>query len=180
MILGENIRLRAIEREDIPRFVRWMNDPEVIQFILMNSPLSKAMEEQWFEKQLEKPPHQGQILAIEILENNEWIHIGNTGLHNVEPVDLNAEFGIVIGEKAYWNKGYGRKAARLLLQHGFGDLNLHRIYLYVFENNLRGMKAYEAAGFMKEGVMRDAVYKNGKYLDVVIMSILHSEWKESL
>ncbi len=76
---------------------------------------------------------------------------GNTGLHDVEPVDRNAEFGIVIGEKPYWNKGYGKKATRLMLQHGFEDLNLHRIYLYVFENNQRGMKAYEGAGFTKEG-----------------------------
>lgn len=179
MILGNDVRLRAIEREDIPRFVRWMNDPDVIEFLLMNSPLSKAMEERWFESQLATPPHMGQILAIEVLENDEWVHIGNTGLHNVETVHSSAEFGIMIGEKAYWNKGYGREALRLILQHGFGNLNLHRIYLYVFENNLRGIRVYETVGFKREGVLRDDVYKNGRYLNVLIMSILRSEWKEN-
>ena len=124
VILGENVRLRAMEREDIPRFVRWMNDPEVTEFLLINSPLSKAMEEQWFERQAARPPHEGQVLGIEVLENGNWVHIGNTGLHNVEPVHLAAEFGIVIGEKEYWNKGFGREATRLMLKHGFENLNL--------------------------------------------------------
>lgn len=178
MIVGENIRLRAIEREDIPCFLRWMNDPEVTQFLLISSPLSKAMEEKWFERQQEIPPQQGQVLAIEVFENGGWVHIGNTGLHDVDAVSRNAEFGIVIGEKDYWNRGYGRKAANLTLQHGFDNLNLHRIYLYVYETNPRGYSCYEAAGFKKEGVLREAVYKNGTYLDLIVMSVLHSEWTE--
>ncbi len=178
MILGENIRLRAIEREDIPRFVRWLNDPEVIEFLLMNAPLSRAVEERWFDKQVSTPSHESQVFAIEILINDEWVHIGNTGLHSIEPVHLAAEFGIFIGEKSFWNKGYGREAARLTLKHGFDNLNLNRIYLYVYQNNLRGIKAYESVGFVKEGEMREAVYKNGRYLNVLLMSILHSEWKE--
>jgi RimJ/RimL family protein N-acetyltransferase len=178
MILGENIRLRAIEREDIPRFVRWLNDPEVIEFLLMNSPLSRAVEEQWFNKQVSTPAHESQVFAIEILINDEWVHIGNAGLHSIEPVHLAAEFGIFIGEKSFWNKGYGREAARLTLKHGFDNLNLNRIYLYVYKNNPRGIKAYESVGFVKEGEMREAVYKNGRYLNVLLMSILHSEWKE--
>ncbi len=176
MIIGNGLRLRAIEREDIPSFVRWLNDPEVTEFLLISSPLSKVMEEAWFEQQAARPPHEGQVLAIEVLENGEWIRIGNTGLHNVEPVHLTAEFGIFIGEKSYWNKGYGREAARLMLKHGFEHLNLNRIYLYVYENNARGIKAYEATGFVREGVLREAVYKNGRYLDLIVMSVLHSEW----
>jgi RimJ/RimL family protein N-acetyltransferase len=176
MILGENIRLRAIERADIPRFVRWLNDPEVTQFLLMSSPLSTAMEEKWLAAQVERPPHQGQIIAIEVKVADEWIHIGNAGLHDVDPVNRSAEFGIMIGEKDYWNKGFGTLATRLTLQHGFEHLNLNRIYLEVFETNPRAMKAYEGAGFTREGVLRKAIFKNGHYIDVPIMSILQSEW----
>lgn len=176
MILGDKIRLRAIERTDIPRFVRWMNDPEVTQFLLMSSPLSTAMEEKWFDAQLERPPHLGQIFAMEVLVEGGWIHIGNTGLHNVDPVNRSAEFGIVIGEKEHWNKGFGTLATRLTVLHGFDHLNLNRIYLEVFETNPRAMKAYEAAGFTREGVLRKAIFKNGRYIDVFIMSILQSEW----
>ena len=177
MILGDKIRLRAIEREDIPRFVRWLNDPDVIRFLLVNSPFSKAMEEKWFDRQVETPPNESQVLAIEILIGEEWVHIGNCGLHKVEPINNCAEFGIMIGEKEYWGKGYGRKVAQLCLKHGFEDLNLNRIYLIVFADNVRGIKAYEAVGFKHEGVQRQAIYKNGKYNDVLLMSVLHSEWK---
>jgi diamine N-acetyltransferase len=176
MITGKNVRLRAIERVDIPRFVRWMNDPEVIENLLMNYPLSHAMEEKWFDHQMENSPTSNQILAIETLVGNEWVHIGNCGLHNIEQVNNVAEFGIMIGEKDFWNKGLGREAAKLILKHGFEDLNLNRIYLYVFATNPRAMKSYEAVGFIKEGVLRQGVYKNGHYIDLIVMSILHSEW----
>ena len=176
MILGEGIRLRAIERTDIPRFLRWMNDPEVIQFLLMSSPLSMAMEEKWFDAQVERPPQQGQILAIEVCVNDEWIHIGNTGLHDVDVVNRTAEFGIVIGEKDFWSKGIGTRATKLTLKHGFDNLNLNRIYLEVFETNPRAMKAYESAGFIREGILRQAIFKNGRYIDLILMSILQSEW----
>ncbi len=179
MILGEKIRLRAIERTDIPRFVRWMNDPEVTQYLLISSPLSFAMEEKWFDEQLQRPPHQGQILGIEVQRADDWVHIGNTGLHDVDLVNRTAEFGIVIGEKEYWNRGYGTQATRLMLKHGFENLNLNRIYLEVFETNPRAMQTYLKAGFTREGVFRQAIFKNGRYIDAIFMSILQSEWMET-
>ena len=176
MILGKYVRLRAIEREDIPRFVRWMNDPDVIQFLLMSSPLSAAMEEKWFENQLDRLPHQGQILAIEVLQWQDWLHIGNTGLHDVDPISRTAEFGIVIGEKTFWDKGYGTRATHLMLKHGFENLNLNRIFLTVFADNARAIKAYESAGFTREGILRQGIYKNGRYQDLILMSVLRLEW----
>lgn len=176
MITGNRVRLRAIERSDIPIFVRWLNDPEVTENLLIHSPLSAAMEEGWFDRHLAANPNENEILGIEVLVGTTWVHVGNTGLHGIEPVHLAAEFGIFIGEKQYWNQGYGREAARLMLKHGFEDLNLNRIYLHVYETNPRAVRSYEAAGFKREGVLREAVYKNGKYLDVILMSVLHSEW----
>ncbi len=107
----------------------------------------------------------------------DWVHIGNTGLHNIDFVTREAEFGIFIGEKSYWNQGLGREAALLTLKHGFEDLNLNRIFLFVFENNLRGIASYKAVGFVHEGTLREAIYKNGRYYNVLVMSVLHSEWK---
>ncbi len=176
MILGDGIRLRAIERDDIPRFVRWLNDPDVTQFLLIPSPLSHAMEEKWFENQVQISPSAGQVLVIEVRTGEDWVPIGNTGLHNADAINRNAEFGIFIGEKAYWNRGYGTSAARLMLKHGFDNLNLNRIYLYVYENNPRAIKAYESAGFVREGVLRQGVFKNGRYLDLIVMAVLRSEW----
>lgn len=82
----------------------------------------------------------------------------------------------MIGEKSYWNKGYGTEAVRLLAKHGFHTINLHRIYLRVLENNLRAIRAYEKAGFTHEGRQRQADYKNGMYIDLLVMSMLQSEF----
>jgi len=177
MLIGNKVRLRAIEKEDVHNCVRWLNDPEVIQYLYMTSPLGLAMEEKWIEEQLATPPTSGQVLAIEALEGDNWIHIGNTGLHKVEPVNLQAEFGIFIGNKEYWNKGYGSEATKLIVKHGFENLNLNRIYLYVFEDNPRAIATYKGVGFVQEGLLRQAVYKNGRFNNMLLMSILHSEWR---
>ena len=178
MLTGKRVRLRAIEREDIPTFVRWLNDREVTQFLLVNSPFSKAMEEKWFEGQFGNPPHEGQVLAIEARVGEDWLHIGNSGIHRVNPINRSAEFGILIGEKSYWNQGFGREATELTLQHGFDDLNLHRIFLRVYENNTRAIACYKAAGFVQEGVLREAIFKNGRYINEVEMGILQPEWNK--
>jgi RimJ/RimL family protein N-acetyltransferase len=86
--------------------------------------------------------------------------------------------GIFIGDKRYWNKGYGTEVMRLLLRHGFSTLNLNRVFLRVFETNPRAIRSYEKAGFVFEGRMRQAEFIDGKYCDVILMSVLRSEWKE--
>jgi RimJ/RimL family protein N-acetyltransferase len=88
-----------------------------------------------------------------------------------------AELGIHIGEKKYWNQGYGTKAIQLLLRHGFESLNLHRLWLRVFETNQGAIRSYEKAGFTLEGKFREAQYLEGKYVNVMIMSVLSSEWQ---
>lgn len=176
MILGDGIRLRAIEKADIPRFVRWLNDPEVTRFLSFFSPLSMAMEENWFEQQLKTSPAEGQVFSIEVQAGDDWIHIGNTGLHQIESINRSAEFGIFIGETGYHQKGLGLAATRLTMKHGFENLNLNRIYLYVCEANSRAINTYEKAGFVHEGVLREAVFKQGCYENLVLMSVLKSEW----
>jgi len=91
MLYGKDLRLRAIEREDIPRFLRWLNDPGVRQFLVMPEPLSRAKEERWFEELLS---HTNEIiLAIEILVGEEWLHIGNIGLHRIDLKNKTAVLG---------------------------------------------------------------------------------------
>lgn len=177
MIYGERIRLRAIERQDLPRFVEWLNDPEVRQGLLLHLPMSQAQEENWFEDMLKRPPAE-HPMVIEVNEENEWMMIGNCGLHNIDWRCRSAEVGIFIGEKRLWNKGYGTEAMSLLLKHGFETLNLNRIALDVYENNPRAVRAYEKAGFVHEGRKRKAMFKEGKYLDILVMSVLREDWFE--
>jgi diamine N-acetyltransferase len=176
MIYGKRIRFRAPERDDVPRFVAWLNDPEVREGISLFLPLSTSEEEKWFESMLERPASE-HPLTIEVRDNDEWIPIGNCGFINIDWRNRASEVGIFIGEKSYWNQGYGTEAMGMLLKHGFQTLNLNRIFLRVFESNPRAIRAYEKAGFIHEGSLRHAEYKNGEYIHVLLMSVIRSEWQ---
>lgn len=171
MIYGEKTRLRRVEREDIPTFVRWFNDPEVREFLTMYRPISTAEEEKWFEGQLEDKD--SELFAIETADG---VHIGNIGLHRINWRDRNAELGIAIGEKEYWSQGYGSDAIRTLLRFAFEEMNLHRVFLRVFEDNARGIRSYEKCGFRHEGRLREAVYRKGRYYDELWLSVLRREF----
>ncbi len=175
MICGDRIRLRGVERSDIPKFQEWLNDPEVIESLSIYLPLSMIDEEQWFDNVSRLSPDE-KPLAIELKQGRDWRLIGNSGFFNLEWANRCAEFGLFIGDKSVWNKGYGTETVRLILRHGFETLNLHRIYLRVYSTNPRAKRAYEKVGFVLEGTMREAVYRHGRYADIHIMSVLRSEW----
>ncbi len=177
MILGEKTRLRAIEREDIPTFVRWLNDPEVRQYLEMYLPMSRAEEEQWFEAYLKNSS--SRIFAIETEDGES---IGNVGLHEIDWKNRSASLGIVIAEKEYWGRGYGSDAIVALVDFAFREMNLHRIQLSVYEFNQRAKRCYEKCGFHEEGRAREAFYSDGRYHDSLLMAILRHEYlnEESL
>jgi Acetyltransferases, including N-acetylases of ribosomal proteins len=175
MLYGTRIRLRGDERNDLPKFVEWLNDPEVRRYLSMSLPISQATEENWYEGMLKRPPEE-QPLGIEIKENEGWELIGNCGFFDINWRRRSAEVGLFIGEKSCWNKGYGTEVMRLLLRHGFETLNLNRIFLHVDTDNLGGIRAYEKAGFIHEARLRQTDFREGKYCDDLIMSVLRSEW----
>ena len=178
MIYGERIRLRAIERTDLAQFTEWLNDPEVRRGLMVHLPFSMAEEETWYENML-KSPQEEHPLGIEIMTDSGWELIGNCGLFGIDWVVRQAEFGIFIGAKNYWNQGYGTEALKLMIEHGFNTLNLNRISLRVYENNPRAERSYEKAGLTIEGRKRQAHYDEGQFFDVILMSILRSEWEEN-
>jgi RimJ/RimL family protein N-acetyltransferase len=180
MIYGERIRFRGAERSDLPTFVRWINDPEVTAGLGMYRPFSLAEEDGWFERMLARPPDE-HVMVIEARatdkgDEESWKLIGTCGFAPIDWRNRAAEFGINIGEKGYWNQGYGTEAVRLLCQHGFETLNLNRILLRVLETNPRAIHAYEKAGFTHEVRMRQAEFRHGKYIDMLVMSILREEF----
>lgn len=171
---GEHVYLRPAERDDIERFVRWFADAEVTRHLAGRAPFSKAMEERWFETMIEEQGKKSWHFVICLLEDDR--PIGTAGFHHINQEDGHASFGISIGEKAEWSKGYGTDALRAISDFGFGQLRLERIELDVDAPNKRAQRSYEKAGFVREGVLRHAHFSDGEFKDIVRMALLRDEW----
>jgi diamine N-acetyltransferase len=176
IIRGELVYLRASERSDLHDFVRWLNDDEVMRHLARYAPLSLADEERWFERMLDAQGKTDYHFVLCLLADGRAI--GTVALHGIDFVNGTAEFGIAIGEKDQWNKGYGTDALRATCDFGFGQLRLERIGLQVYADNARGRRAYEKGGFVLEGTLRRAHYARGEHHDVHVMSLLRDEWLE--
>ncbi|MFX1363951.1 MAG: GNAT family N-acetyltransferase [Promethearchaeota archaeon] len=169
------VKLGPIKREYIDSFLKWFNDPEITQYLIMYRPMTRMAEEDWIEN-LKENDDDIHFSIVVFHEDDPEKLIGNCGLHKINWKDRIAEVGIVIGEKEYQNKGYGTEALDILLEYGFDTVNLNRIELYVYEYNTRAIKSYKKVGFVEEGRKRQFIWHKGKYYDTILMSILAEEW----
>jgi diamine N-acetyltransferase len=175
LIQGERVYLRPAERDDLPRFIAWINDAETSHFLATVAPLSMALEERWFERLLEAQGRDLFHFVICLLETDEAV--GAVDLRDVDRHNGSAGFGILIGAKDRWSQGFGTDATNAIIDFGFGELRLERIELDVYAYNHRGRRAYEKAGFVLEATKRRAHYHRGEHHDVHVMSILREEWE---
>ena len=174
IIRGEQVFLRPSERDDLPLFVRWFNDIDVLRNLAMFAPMSDSGETAWFDRMLAAQGSTDYHYVICLLDGAR--PIGTIGLHGLDLQNGSAEFGIAIGEKSEWNRGYGTDALRAICDFGFGELRLERIGLFVYAGNDRARRSYEKAGFVHEGTLRRAHFARGEHHDVHVMSLLRDEW----
>ncbi len=166
------VTLRAITEEDLPQYVVWLNDPEVVQFTTVCAgTITLEGEREWFAR-ISAPERQDRHWAIVA----EGRHIGNCALMP-HPTQKKAGFGIIIGDKSAWGKGYGTAALQEVLRIAFAELDLHRVHLTVFPENERGRRCYAKCGFRPEGYEREAFFKGDKWNDLIAMAILKREWE---
>ncbi len=171
-LIGQKVYLRPLEREDAPRVTPWFNLPDVRRTLLRHRPINLRSEEEFIDK-----AYQGEhdvMLGIELRSVEQLV--GVTGLHAIDFKDRHAGFGIVVGEPEQWGKGYGTEATALIVGYAFDTLNLNRVWLHVYEDNERGIRAYRKVGFREEGRLRQHAYHDGRYWDTVTMGILREEW----
>lgn len=172
---GEKVILRAVEKADINHCLKWFNNPEVIQYLTIYLPMTELAEEKWLEKV--SLSEKDVVFIIEAIDSEGKAKpIGNCGLHGINSKDRNATFGIAIGEKDYWSKGYGTEATRLLMRYGFDELNLHRIGSAAYEFNERSIKMQQKIGFVIEGKHRQAIFRKGRYWDVINLGLLKEDF----
>ncbi len=177
MLTGNKVVLRPVKRSDMPYLLKWFNDPEVIQYLGAYLPMTEMAEEKWIESLATTRASSYVAFIIEAVEKDGNRPIGDIALFDIEAKDHHAGFGIAIGEKDCWSKGYGTEAARLLINYGFEQLNLHRIDSGALAFNERSIRMHRALGFTEEGRRRELVFKNGKFHDAVLFGILREEWK---
>jgi len=178
MLKGKKVQLRPIKRDDLANFLKWFNDPEVTQYLLLYLPMNEIAEAKWIEEVTTTGATTGVHLVIEAIENDTFKPIGTIALSNINPRNQTAEFGIAIGEKDYWSKGYGTEAARLLIEYGFKQLNLNRVSSSAKAFNERSLRLHKTVVFRQEGIMRQSEFVNGKFHDKVMFGLLREEWQK--
>lgn len=167
-------RLREIERDDIPHINSWRSSRELIYHL--GAPfryINSEVDMKWFDNYMQ---NRSNTIRCSILDEEEHI-VGLVSLTNIDHLNQSAVFHIMVGEKIMRNKGIGSFAAMEILKHAFHDMNLNRIELSVLDGNERAIALYKKLGFKEEGIKRKAVYKSGYFTDMLIMSILKSEFK---
>ena len=169
---GEKIYLRPPELTDVPQLTRWANDGEMTKYLTLRYPMNSIVEENWVKKQAENQ----EIFTLMIVVKEEDLPIGVVSLHDIHPINRNAVLGIMIGEKDYWGNGYGSEAVKLVTGYAFNYLNLYKVSLTVYAFNKRAQKAYEKCGFKANGVKPEDVFVDGKYYDVILMSLLRKDF----
>jgi RimJ/RimL family protein N-acetyltransferase len=112
------------------------------------------------------------------LSSNDVL-VGYAGICNISNINRSGEYFIFIGDKTQWGKGIGTITTNKIIEHGFDKLNLKRIMLTVSEPNKGGIRAYEKAGFRQEGILRQACFRDDKFHDKILMSILREEFNKN-
>lgn len=178
IIRGRLTYLRASEREDLPLFVRWMNDRRASRYLTVRSPLSLPLEERWFDRMLEHQGSTSWFFVICRLEDER--PIGTTGLFGVDLTAGTAGLGVVLGDPDDTGRGFGSDAIAALIDFGFGSLRLQRIWLDVYDFNERARRVYERLGFVHEGTLRHAAFRDGRHIDIHRMAVLDDEWRSPI
>jgi RimJ/RimL family protein N-acetyltransferase len=173
ILQGERVRLRPVEESDLPRFIEWLNDPEVRYWLsLSEAPeLTLEDEEEWYER-----TRASDIDLVWMIEA-EGEPLGTVGLHGIDERQGRATLGIFIGVKGRWAQGLGTEAIGHTLRFAFGELALRRVDLQVDEDNERGIRCYEKCGFQREGLLRAFRLRLGEPVSCYSMSALREEWE---
>lgn len=174
-LTGKTVYLRSLEKDDLCNIKKWLCDEKVTKFLESGTfpPYNDKLIEQYENEN--KTQNNVPFLVVSKKEN---IPIGWAGLYNIDWIKRSSELRFFIGETQFWKMTAALETEKLLLEYAFEKLNMHKVTGGANVENKGSWKIIERAGFVKEGILRDNVYRNGKYYDVYIYSILISEYKK--
>ena len=175
-IMGTDITLRRLTRDDLPHIRRWLDDSETRALIGATVPMSEEGAAKWFERVDSDPSRVWYV----IVDDEDDSVIGEAGLLRLFPEWRTTDMTVIVGEKERRGKGHGSEAGRLLLDFAFNYLGLHRVAIGVVGFNEAALSFWRKLGFQEEGVQRDGYFHAGEFHDFVMMSVLEDDWRKQL
>ena len=170
MITGTMVKLREKKLTDAPDDYTWQTDPELAELDalpVLTMPFRQYISDHTAELLYSSATKQQ--FAIETLNGT---HIGNCTYYGVDEAKGEAELGIMIGNRNYWDKGYGSDAVKALVNHIFSQINLNRLHLKTLDWNIRAQKCFQKCGFTPCGQsVRDGH-------NFTLMELHRSQWEK--
>jgi RimJ/RimL family protein N-acetyltransferase len=174
-IVGDAVALGPFDQDLLPLYLKWINDFEVTRYFLNRlGPRTREQRAAWYQQASRGGDD---IVEFTVYERTTLRAIGHTLLEDIDYLHRTATYGLLIGEKDCWGKGYGTETTRLMLDYGFTVLSLHNIMLKVMAGNTRAIRAYTRAGFRAIGSRRESHRFGGRVDADVYMDCLATEFE---
>jgi len=180
MIGHKRVQLRALSNRDsgdAENYEKWINDEETNLWRGLYHPTSSVEASQWIEQQMVTLPDR-LTLSVDLKTKKGSQSIGFIGLRSICPRSRRAEIWIYIGDKSTWGDGIGGEAITALCRYAFKEMNLHRLWLELDPEHAPALRCYQKVGFVREGTLRQAYYRRGKYRDTCMMGLLRPEFEK--
>ena len=166
-------KLRELCKEDLKEINKWRNNKTLIDNLgAQYRYINLSVDEKWYDNYMQ---NRMSCVRCSIIDENNNI-IGLVSLTDINQINQSCIYHIMIGNDVNQGKGAGTYATKTMINHAFNNLNLKRIELSVLTTNKQAIHLYESCGFIKEGTRRKCTYKNGKFVDMHIYSILYEDW----
>lgn len=173
--MENRIYLRALEPDDYKVSYKWRNDPD-IQNLVGGHKYFVSMEKE--RKWVEAAINDNNRIVLAVCLKSTGKYIGNIMLQGIDWINRTASIPILLGDKEEWGKGYGTEARMQMLTFAFKERGLESIRDLVLEDNHVSIKLHERCGYVKEGTLRNSVFKNGRFYNQIIMAVLKDDFEK--
>lgn len=170
MLKTERLYLRPMLEEDAQFIVEMRNNPKILNSLFSYRMITVQEHLNWYKNNLNNDNR----IDLMICKKDDNKSIGTVNLANIDYKNQKAEFGIIIAE-SFWNNGYAYESSDRFINYSFNQFNLNKIYLEVLKENTAAINLYEKLGFIEAGTLKEDIFKNGKFKDVLIMSLFRDD-----
>lgn len=172
-IEGETIYLRPLQVQDLEgNYSDWLNNPKINE---LNSHCRFVKSKNELIQYVESVSNSKHDLVLAVIFKKNNLHVGNISLQQINWINRSAEIAFILGEIDYWGKGIMFEAGKLLINHAFKKLNLHRVHCGTSINNLGMIRLAKKLGMKQEGIRIEALFNNKKYFDIIEFGILNKK-----